>query len=170
MTVARKPQRSANAHALGRVVTKLTLGVAKEATQKADRRADSAIVQRIEKLQIKVSGTAADQPGWTFDDIEFAHRFTTATGNTRDDLGRPQVYFGYELTTVKTDADDEEDEIGVAMAAIVKAWLFDGDGNIKGARLGVSAVAPGQSIDFTGFVHATFHGLGMIVSDPDDED
>lgn len=163
--------RSVGTHALNRSILKLATSAVRT---KDARAALSAIADRAEQFQIKVSGKASDFPVWAFTDLLFDQTFSVATGNRMSSLTRPQIYTGYELDGVFSQlppaADGTVPAVGVELSAGVRQWLLDDAGNIRGARVQVGATAPGDNVRFSGFVHIAFHGFGHLTEQPDTGD
>lgn len=163
--------RSVGTHALNRSILKLATTAARDLRTKDAREHHSAIADRAEQFQIKVSGTAADFPVWSFTDLIFDQTFSVATGNRMSNLTRPQILTGYELdgvvSTLPPAAAGTVPPVGVILTAGVRQWLLDDAGNIRGARVQVGAVAPGDNVRFSGFVHISFEGFGALTEQPD---
>lgn len=166
--------RSVSTHALGRSVLKLATTALRDSQNKTAREALSLVGDRAEQFQIKVSGQASDFPAWQTVELIFDQTFSVATGNRMSLLTRPQITQGYEIGTAASDAPPAADGtvsvVGVYLTGGVREWLFDDAGNIRGARVQIGAVAPGDNVTFSGFFHIAFHGFGALTEQPDTGD
>ena len=164
--------KSRDTHSLARSVRRLAVGVVRDMNDRQAGTAIAGVAEREEQFQLAVSGIATDYPAWASTLLPFDTEFVRDSAQRDSSLLRPQVYFGYELTTLErldgpmwlpaTDA-------AVVMAGVVRDWQIVGPNLINGVRLVLSAHAPGDELRFTGFVHVTVQGFGTPREDDDNE-
>lgn len=163
----------ADQRSLARSIRRLAIGVVRDTDARKTGRTANGFAEREEQFQIAISGTATDYPLWTPVTVNFDTAFTVATGRRDSMLQRPQLSTGFELTSVKrfNDLDAYEPvSAGVMFSAIVREWGFDqGSYTLNAATVLIGAVAPGDELLFSGFVHLTFQAFGVPRDDQPDE-
>lgn len=155
--------RAADQHRLARSIRKLAIGTVRDLEVRRGQRTTGALDEREEQYQIAVSGTATDYPLWTPAELPLDTAFSIATGTRESSLQRPQVSFGYELTAVQRQNDElvwEPVTDGVILSAVVRDWHFDVAYAIDKLTVLIGAIAPGDELMFSGFVHVTLQGFG----------
>jgi hypothetical protein len=155
--------RQADQHALGRSIRRLAIGMVRDVDQRRTMKSQNTLDEREEQFQIAVSGTATDYPLWSAIDLGLDTAFSIATGNRNSTLQRPQLSFGYELTAVLRQNDAlvwEPVSDGVILSAVLRDYHFDSAHTLDRATVLLCAIAPGDELQFTGFVHVTFQGFG----------
>jgi hypothetical protein len=155
--------KSADQHRLARSIRRLAIGVVRDVETRRTGRAANTVDEREEQFQIAISGTATDYPFWQAVELPLLTAFTIATGSRDSTLQRPQASFGYELTAVQRINDEnvwEPVSDGVILSAAVRDYHFDAAHAIDRVTVLLAAIAPGDELQFTGFVHVTFQGFG----------
>lgn len=143
---------STGQHALERSISQLSIGLTRESAAR-ERVAPTKVQERIERFQIRLTGMAADLPDWQDIELAFDTMFSPATGNSSSTLKYPQLSGGYE-----------RESGGLVLAtAVVSEWRFNDASLIEGAIVSIGAIAPGQQVDFRGYYHLTFEGLGALL-------
>jgi hypothetical protein len=164
--------KSADQHRLARSIRRLAIGVVRDVETRRGGRAANTVDEREEQFQIALAGTATDYPLWQAVELPLNTAFSIATGNRDSTLQRPQVSFGYELTLVQRQNDVlvwEPVSDGVILSAAVRDYHFDAAQTIDRATILLCAIAPGDELQFSGFVHATFQGFGAPRDSQPDE-
>jgi hypothetical protein len=155
--------KTADQHRLARSIRKLAIGVARDVEVRRAGRAANTMDEREEQFQIAIQGIATDYPFWQTIVVDFATAFTIAGGDRQSTLQRPQVSIGCELTDVERQNDQlvwEPVSDGVILTAVVRDYGFDDAHAINSATVAVCAIAPGDELTFSGFVHVSFQGFG----------
>lgn len=143
----------------------MTIDVAAERTARNEALNAWRLREFEQQLQIGVSGSATPEIGQLIIELDFDVAFTLATGQRNSLLEKPHVWFGFEQT--KAAADGKPTDVAVMVGAAVTKWK-QRRLEIVGATVAVSVLAP-VAITFSGVLHATFQGLGVMQDEPDVE-
>lgn len=138
-------------HRLGRAVAAVTANFVRAREAKAVNNQDRG-AERIEQIQVDVSGNAGNVVAWTTVTIIFDTLFYVTTGNTQGMLERPHLSVGADQSSLSP----------VMLTANVMSWLLTEDADVEGCTVALGVVAPGVSaaVPFVGRVHLTFEGFG----------
>lgn len=159
---------AATKHAIQRSIGQLAIGVARDVAAKERLAQPQQVMERAEEFQIKVSGLAADLPVWATGELAFDIAYTQAIGRRFSELVRPQISVGFEQTTGVGATAARLTPVFASL--VVTEWSLTPDDTIDGCTFAAAAIAPGDQVQFTGFIHLTIQGFGAPLEDRDTRD
>ena len=141
--------------AVQRVLHEVTVGTHRAIRARDDNKAKNKPRELEQQFQFAISGTAGAVPAWQEVTVEFDYAFFFAPAQRESSLEYPHFTYGSQSSPP------------VGVHATVTEWLHNEDnGSIIGAKVAVGA--SGASVSFTGIVHLTFQGFGMLAEEDEE--
>jgi hypothetical protein len=136
---------------IGRLLHDMTVGTIQAIRGKDASDAQGKLREIEQQFQVAISGTAIATPAFTPVTLNFDYPFYYAPAQRDSNLEFPHFLFGSHTNPA------------VGIHASVTEWLHDEtNGSIIGAVVQVAAIGEGA---FTGFLHASFQGLGALAEE-----